>query len=119
MVEEGIALPCASNTVRGFPSLFETARQAHGEPLDFIGAVGNGDVRFGKVHTKGRLDPKASTATGYAWIVWEKSAAPIGRPELVWIPPCRKRLEEPGDYDVGECSPTIQKRVDAPFGLFR
>ncbi len=24
---------------------------------------------------KGRLDPTASTATGYAWLVWEKDAA--------------------------------------------
>jgi hypothetical protein len=46
---------------------------------------------------KGRLDRKASTATGYAWIVWEKGGS---RPtELVWIPPCRKSLEREGDYD--------------------
>ena len=46
---------------------------------------------------KGRLDRKASTATGYAWMVWEKGGS---RPtELVWIPPCRKSLEREGDYD--------------------
>ena len=45
---------------------------------------------------KGRLDRKASTATGYAWIVWEKGGSlPT---ELVWIPPCRKSLEREGDY---------------------
>jgi hypothetical protein len=45
---------------------------------------------------KGRVDKKASTATGYGWLVWEK-----GRPaktQLVWIPPCRRLLERDGDY---------------------
>jgi len=45
---------------------------------------------------KGRLDAKASTATGYCWIVWEADHA--GPPRLGWIPPCRKSLEKPGDY---------------------
>jgi len=46
---------------------------------------------------KGRLDKKASTATGYAWFVWEKEAE--GAVQLVWVPPCRKLLERHGDYD--------------------
>ena len=45
---------------------------------------------------KGRLDPKASTATGYSWIVWDKSAQ--ADPKLMWIPPCRRKLERPNDY---------------------
>ncbi|MGY3472483.1 SAM-dependent methyltransferase [Bradyrhizobium ottawaense] len=45
---------------------------------------------------KGRLDRKASTATGYAWIVWEKRIK--HPPRLVWVPPCRKALERPEDY---------------------
>jgi hypothetical protein len=45
---------------------------------------------------KGRLDQKASTATSYAWLIWEKEHA--GTPRLMWIPPCRKKLERPGDY---------------------
>jgi hypothetical protein len=45
---------------------------------------------------KGRLDRKASTATGYAWIVWEKRIKQP--PHLVWVPPCRKILERPEDY---------------------
>lgn len=45
---------------------------------------------------KGRLDQKASTATGYAWLVWEKEAT--GYPRLMWVPPCRKGLERKGDY---------------------
>ena len=46
---------------------------------------------------KGRLDAKASTATGYCWLVWEK--ATTQKPHLVWVPPCRKQLEKAGDYD--------------------
>jgi hypothetical protein len=45
---------------------------------------------------KGRLDIKASTATGYAWLVWEKSGSQI--PRLMWVPPCRKALERADDY---------------------
>jgi hypothetical protein len=45
---------------------------------------------------KGRVDKKASTATGYAWLVWEKDR--LGTSEVVWIPPCRKKLERDGDY---------------------
>jgi hypothetical protein len=45
---------------------------------------------------KGRLDRKATTATGYAWLVWEKSS--IGLPRLMWVPPCRRQLEKISDY---------------------
>jgi hypothetical protein len=49
---------------------------------------------------RGRLDRKASTATGYAWLVWEKSSASSTR--LMWVPPCRKALERANDYpDLG------------------
>ncbi|GJD83650.1 hypothetical protein HPGCJGGD_1520 [Methylobacterium haplocladii] len=47
---------------------------------------------------RGRLDAKATTATGYAWLVWEKKAS-IAHPRLMWVPPCRRKLERPGDYD--------------------
>lgn len=40
---------------------------------------------------------KASTATSYCWIVWNKSA-PAYETEFIWIPPCRKRLECDSDY---------------------
>jgi hypothetical protein len=46
---------------------------------------------------KGRLDKSASTATGYCWLVWEKGL--VSEPRLVWIPPCRKRLERENDYE--------------------
>lgn len=46
---------------------------------------------------KGRVDPKASTATGYAWFVWDFSANETGT-RVIWIPPCRKKLERSLDY---------------------
>lgn len=46
---------------------------------------------------KGRLDKKASTATGYAWVVWEKGSN--RGTQLLWVPPCRKKLERSTDYD--------------------
>jgi len=46
---------------------------------------------------KGRLDKKASTATGYAWFVW--TTVKQDEPRLVWIPPCRKILEKDTDYE--------------------
>lgn len=44
---------------------------------------------------KGRLDPEASSATAYAWLVWQKGRAGTA---LHWIPPCRRQLEKPQDY---------------------
>jgi hypothetical protein len=46
---------------------------------------------------KGRLDRKATTATGYAWLVWEKHDAHC-TPRLMWVPPCRRQLERDTDY---------------------
>lgn len=48
---------------------------------------------------KGRLDRKASTATGYAWFVWDKAAG-TAYPRLAWVPPCRKALELDRDYSL-------------------
>lgn len=47
---------------------------------------------------RGRVDPKASTATGYAWFVWEKDIS-NSSPRLTWVPPCRRSLERKGDYE--------------------
>jgi len=55
---------------------------------------------------KGRLDPKASTATGYCWLVWEKKRKTQSR--VIWIPPCRKSLEHDGDYDLPKAMALIQ-----------
>ncbi len=45
---------------------------------------------------RGRVDAKATTATGYAWFIWNKET--LEGPTLAWVPPCRKSLERPGDY---------------------
>jgi hypothetical protein len=45
---------------------------------------------------RGRLDSKASTATGYAWFVWEKINPQSS--QVIWIPPCRRNLERKNDY---------------------
>lgn len=50
---------------------------------------------------KGRCDPKASTATSYAWLIWYVDGIKQANKStlLMWIPPCRKQMERPGDYD--------------------
>lgn len=45
---------------------------------------------------KGRVDQRASTAAGNAWIVWEKPLADHTR--LVWIPGTPRALERDSDY---------------------
>lgn len=49
---------------------------------------------------QGRCDPKASTATSYAWLVWyiDDIRQANRKTILKWIQPCRKQLERPGDY---------------------
>lgn len=39
---------------------------------------------------------RPSTATSYSWLVWMHGSQ--REPKLKWIPPCRKKLERPGDY---------------------
>lgn len=46
---------------------------------------------------KGRLDKKASTATSYCWLIWDKLNRTTST-DLVWIEPCRKFLEKESDY---------------------
>ena len=46
---------------------------------------------------RGRLDRKATTATGYAWLVWEKQACNVPRLD-VRFSPCGKQLERNSDY---------------------
>jgi hypothetical protein len=60
---------------------------------------------------KGRLDAKATTATGYAWFVWEKELG--GAPKLMWIPPCRRLLEQDGDYDAPVASSEFQSKSNS------
>ena len=46
---------------------------------------------------KGRVDPKISSATAYAWFVWFKDTEDKTT-QMVWIPPCRKELEKENDF---------------------
>ncbi len=46
---------------------------------------------------KGRIDKKASTATAYAWFVWQPYRVENDT-KFIWIPPCRKELEKDSDY---------------------
>ena len=64
---------------------------------------------------KGRLDRKASTATGYAWFVW--IGAQQEEPELVWIPPCRKQLELNSDYEAPRSRVTIAPQQTELFDV--
>lgn len=57
---------------------------------------------------KGRLTSTGSTATSYCWLVWMADRSP--KP-MVWIPPCRKKLERPSDYV--SCETTVPNRVPA------
>jgi hypothetical protein len=65
---------------------------------------------------KGRIDKKASTATGYAWVIWEKEN--IGSPTLAWVPPCRKALERDGDYEPSFLTGVEQKYSPLQTELF-
>lgn len=60
---------------------------------------------------KGRLDKKASTATGYCWVIWAKEHS--GDTQLVWIPACRKELERQDDYGVAPARQSAYSRGDA------
>jgi len=45
---------------------------------------------------KGRVDPEASSATSFCWVIWEREKRDA--PRINWIAPCRRRLEKIGDY---------------------
>lgn len=48
---------------------------------------------------RGRLDKSASTATSYCWLIWRLVPEERSNTSLIWIPPCRSRLERPEDYE--------------------
>lgn len=50
---------------------------------------------------KGEVSPMAGTTMAYAWFIWWRQRdRSFAAPETVvdWIPPCRRKLEMPGDY---------------------
>lgn len=52
---------------------------------------------------KGRLDPEASTATSYCWLVWIRGEQGT---RFEWIAQCRHRYERVFDYSSAETSPS-------------
>lgn len=65
----------------------------------------------------GRYDPKASSATAYAWVGWmnpETFRASAG-PAVTFIPPCRKRLERREDIRRW-CAPANAPLLDGASG---
>jgi hypothetical protein len=54
---------------------------------------------------KGRVDRKASTATGYAWLVWQFDE-PRGPTLLDWVPPSRRQFERDTDYQRNFLNPS-------------
>lgn len=45
---------------------------------------------------RGRYDPKISTATAYAWLIWDVRAREFGT-KFHWIEPCKNRFVRDGD----------------------
>lgn len=59
---------------------------------------------------KGHLTATGSTATSYCWMVWTRP--PMSTTELMWIPPCRRKLERHGDYSDPATEPTLTTPED-------
>lgn len=62
----------------------------------------------------GRYDPKASSATAYAWFGWIP-AIPYGHTEFMWIPPCKDRLVRAEDIRRW-CAPADAPLFDGASG---
>lgn len=62
----------------------------------------------------GRYDPKARSATAYAWFGWVPRV-PYGETQFVWIPPCRAQLERPDDIRRW-CAPADAPLLDGAAG---
>jgi hypothetical protein len=62
---------------------------------------------------KGRLDRRATTATSYAWYVWDKSCR-TGQSQNRSVPPCRKDLERQDDYPADLVTMTREAEEGGP-----
>jgi len=59
----------------------------------------------------GRIEPNGSTATSYAWFIWDRAAS-VKNPLHLWIPPeARERLEKPNDYRI-DAAPAPPKEME-------
>jgi hypothetical protein len=101
IAKQGVALFARTSWIEGqdrFNTLFNPYRPAC--VLQFTERV---LLLKGRMAALGGIDPltgkATATATAYCWVIWR---APYDAPidtHLRWIPPCRKRLERPEDYD--------------------
>ena len=89
--EEGVAMFCRTNFIEGQKRYAELYK--HNPPtivLQFVERV---------ALVKNRVDPKATSATAYAWFVWlKKTIIKEKFISLSHIEPCRQRLERDSDY---------------------
>jgi hypothetical protein len=74
-------------------------------PPQFIGQfvqrlpIVKGKVRKWKIDPATGKKKRQGTASSYAWFIWWRDApSDWGDPRVRFIPPCRDRLERPGDY---------------------
>lgn len=87
---EGVAMFTRTaflESIGRYQNLYSAPKRRPTLVLQFVERVG--------IH-KGKMTRKASTATAYCWIVWERPGGLAT--ELDWIPPCRERLERTEDY---------------------
>jgi hypothetical protein len=90
-----VAMLCRTNILEGvgrYREIYETPEFRPAAIFQFVERV---------PMVKGRVDPCASTATSYAWLVWDpalQSAVRFGS-AFHWIRPCRSELTRPGDYE--------------------
>jgi hypothetical protein len=75
------------------------------ESIDRYEKIFSGDLKPNRVAQfvervpmiKRRVSREATTATSYCWLIWTELSEWT---KFTWIPPCRKRLERPRDYDL-------------------
>ena len=65
---------------------------------------------------KGRLSATASTATSYAWFIWNgtQNSTTTTETKLFWIPPSRRIYEKPNDYEERVETPHSRPTGHAP-----
>lgn len=94
VARRGVAMLCRTVIIEG-QTRFENLYSVHPPSLvaQYVERVPMVEAQF---------DPKASTATGYAWVVWDKQNPmkkkypnDLLQAPLCWIPPSRFELERP------------------------
>ncbi len=102
---EGVAMLLRTSFMEGcgrYSRLFRNRPPTH--VLQFAervvmhkGGIVDPDLAVEVVDPRGRRTRrKPSTATSYGWFVWVLNSP--GPTRLIWIPPCRRQMQRPGDY---------------------